>query len=85
LKLSKKLLITDNSDNIVAIVETDGKVLSNDKANRGLIKYYMTAPTIPTPAETKDKVSMTFRKPEDEDELIEVLETHLPSMGFKVK
>jgi hypothetical protein len=84
LKLSKKLLIKDSGNNVVAIIDTDGKTLTNDKKILRLIEFYKKSELLKLPIVKEGYLGTSYKKPENEFELKEVLEENLPDFGFSV-
>jgi DNA gyrase inhibitor GyrI len=82
--LSKKITIKDTTDNIVAIIDTNGSVLSSDKQIKQLITYLTESSFIPKPFSDGSIIGVEYDKPENELELISLLEDKLPKLDLKL-
>jgi hypothetical protein len=83
-KISKQISIKDKKNNIVAIIDTTGKVLSGDKEIANLVKFLMNAPFTSRPIDTKEIIGTEFISPSDEDMLEQQLQKSLPFYGYKL-
>jgi hypothetical protein len=84
LKISKQISIKDSGNNIVAIIDTNGKVLSGNKEVANLVKFLMDAPLLKRPIESKTIVGTQHFSPSDEDTLEQQLLKSLPFYGYKL-
>lgn len=74
----------DNGNNIVAIIDEKGNILSSNKEVKNLLSFLVEAPFTEGVLENKDKLGITMRPPKSEQELEEQLKENLPDFGYKL-
>jgi hypothetical protein len=84
MKLTQKVTVHDKKNNIVAIIDTDGKILTDNKDVKALLNYLMTAELTPTPYESGDKFGIKYIAPKNDATLQNQLGEELPKYGYKL-